>query len=266
MAAGDLAGNAAAATPAVRRISPEAPWTWLATAWRQIWRAPRIALGYGLVFAAISSGLVVLLWAFGALPLILPLAGGFLLIGPLLAVGLYELARRLSADEPVALRPVVLVKTAAPTQIAYMGALLLVAYLVWVRIAFLLVALFIGIGEDLPPLHTFFSELFFTWDGIGLLSVGTAIGGVIAFVIFALTAVSIPMLVDRDIDVITAMITSVAAVKANFGPMLLWAWLILLLIACGVATGFVGLVVTFPLVGMATWHAYKSLIADSAGE
>jgi len=264
--AADGVARKAAATPAVRRISPEAPWTWLATAWRQIWQAPKIALGYGFVFAAISSGLVILLWVFAALPAILPLIGGFLLMGPLLAVGLYELARRLTAGEPVELRPVALVKTAAPTQIAFMGALLLVAYLAWIRIAFLLVMLFIGIGEDLPPLDTFFTELFFTWDGIGLLATGTAIGGVIAFIIFSLTAVSIPMLMDRDIDAITAMITSVAAVKANFGPMLLWAWLILLLIACGVATGFIGLIVTFPLVGMATWHAYQSLIGDGEGQ
>lgn len=265
MAAGGMAKDSGAAKPAIRRISPEAPWTWLATAWKQIWQAPAISLGYGFVFAAMSAGLVVLLWVFAALPLILPLIGGFLLIGPLLAVGLYELARRLSAGDPLALRPILLVKTAAPTQIAFMGALLLVAYLAWVRIAFLLVMLFIGIGEDLPPLSAFFTELFFTWDGIGLLATGTAIGGIIAFVIFAVSAVSIPMLMDRDIDAITAMITSVAAVRANLGPMLLWGWLILLLIACGVATGFLGLILTFPLVGMATWHAYKSLIGEEEG-
>jgi len=250
----------------VRRISLEAPWTWLATAWRQMWRAPVFSLGYGLVFALISAGLFALLAVFEILPIVLPLIGGFLLLGPLLAVGLYELARRLSAEEPIRARAVILVRTAAPKQIAFMGALLLIAYLAWIRIAFLLVMLFIGIGEDLPPLDTFFTQLFFTWDGVGLLATGTVIGGVIAFVIFAVTAVSIPMLMDRDMDAITAALTSIKAVRANLAPMLVWGWLILLLIAFGVATAFVGLIVTFPLVGMATWHAYQSLIGDGEGQ
>ncbi|GAK33200.1 hypothetical protein JCM17846_19950 [Iodidimonas nitroreducens] len=245
--------------PVIRKISPEAPWTWLTLAWQQILRAPAVPLGYGLVFSIISFGLVVLLLFSNALPLILPLVGGFLLLGPMLAVGLYEAARRFGKGEGISFKQALFVKTAAPSQLAFVGVVLLLAYFAWVRIAMLLFAFFSGIGGEMPPLDVFFSNLFFTADGLGLLIIGTLSGGLIAFVIFAMSALSIPLLMDRNLDAITAILASLEAVKTNFAPMLLWAWLILLLIAFGVATAFIGLVLTFPLVGLATWHAYRDL-------
>ena len=91
--------------------------------------------------------------------------------------------------------------------------------------------------------------------------VGTLVGGAIATVVFATAVVSVPMLLERDVDAITAIIASVKSVTQNLGPMLLWAWLILVLTTFGIASLFVGLVITFPLVGHATWHAYKDVIA-----
>ncbi|GEQ97811.1 hypothetical protein JCM17844_14480 [Iodidimonas gelatinilytica] len=248
--------------PVIVKISSEAPWTWLTKAWTQIRQAPGITLAYGLGFALISMGLAALLVLADLGVLILPLVGGFLLLGPMLAVGLYETARRLSAGKPITFKQALFVKTAAPSQLAFIGVLLLLAYFAWVRIAMLLFAFFSGIGGEFPPLDVFISNLFFTFDGIALLASGTIAGGIIAFIIFAMSAISIPLLLERDLDAITAVLASIEAVRENFAAMLLWAWLILLLIAFGVATGFIGLILTFPLVGLATWHAYKDLVKE----
>ena len=106
------------------------------------------------------------------------------------------------------------------------------------------------------------SVLLFTYEGLSFLIVGILAGAVLAVVVFAISAISVPLLMVRDIDAVTAIITSVRAVKENPGPMLLWAWLIALLIGFGLVTLFVGLIVTFPLVGHATWHAFRAVIAD----
>lgn len=260
------AQTAPAGAPELHAISMESPWRWLAQAWRQIWQAPQISLGYGLLFAVASGGLFAMLFVFDLQVFILPLVGGFLLLGPLLAVGLYEAARRLEEGRPVPLKDVLFVKTAAPSQLAFMGALLMIAYFAWARLAALIFMFFHGVNAEFPPLATFFSELFFTWNGIAMLVVGTAVGGAIAFIIFAITAISVPMMMVREVDAVTAGLTSIRAVKDNLGPMLVWGWLILLLIGFGIATAFIGLVVTFPLVGFATWHAYRELTeGKSAG-
>ncbi|GAB4571709.1 MAG: DUF2189 domain-containing protein [Rhodothalassiaceae bacterium] len=262
MAAGNAVQNLNAPGLRVREISMETPWTWLSKAWIELWEYPRVTLAYGAGFAVLSFALVALLVWFRTLPLVLPLTGGFLLLGPMLAVGLYETARRAGRGERIGLREALFVKTASPSQLAFVGVVLLLAYFAWVRLAWLIFAFWNGINAAMPPFDVFFANLFFTREGIGLLITGSLAGGAIAFFIFAMSAVSVPLLMSREIDAVTAVLLSLEAVKRNFWPMMLWAWLILLLVAFGIATAFIGLIVTFPLVGLATWHAKESLIAE----
>jgi uncharacterized membrane protein len=247
--------------PGIRILDKEQPWQWLAAGWADLWRAPAVGLAYGLV-VAVAGGLLTLgLLYIDSLPLVLPLAAGFMLLGPMLAVGLYETSRRLEAREPIQLSRVVFVATRSPAQLAFIGLLLMLFMLVWARIATLLFALFFG-TMDYPPLEEWVSVLIFSAEGLAFLLVGTATGGLLAVVAFAVSAVSVPLLMVRDVDAVTAVLTSIRAVKANPLPMLLWAWLIALLTAFGIATLYLGLIVTFPLVGHATWHAFRAVIQD----
>ncbi|AWZ01696.1 hypothetical protein RHODOSMS8_02167 [Rhodobiaceae bacterium] len=238
------------------------PWRWMSAGWRDMWAMPGISLFYGVLFAGISLLLVLSLFLVELSAIVLPLAAGFMLVGPLFAVGLYEASRRLENGEALTLKDVLLVKTASPTQLAFLGALLMLALLAWMRIASLLFALFFGL-EGFPPLPDFLPTLILTPYGLGLLVVGTAVGAFIAFAVFAVSALSVPMLMHRDVDAISAVLASVRVVRENPGPMLLWAWIIAVVMAVGMATFFVGMVFAFPLVGHATWHAYRASISDA---
>lgn len=260
-----VASEFAADMPAIRQVPFDAPWAWLGAGWRDLTRVPALSLSYGLVFALAALAIAVALLQFGWLSLILPLAGGFLLIGPLLAVGLYEASRRIEAGEPVQAADIALVGVRSPGQLAFMGVMLLVLYFAWVEIALLQFMLFFGPG-DLPPMESFVPAMLFTVQGVSLLVVGSLTGGVLALVVYAMTAVAIPLLMVRKIDVVTAALTSVQAVMRNPKPMLLWAVLIAAAMAIGLATLFVGLIVAFPLVGHATWHAFRDVVALSPAE
>jgi uncharacterized membrane protein len=144
-----------------------------------------------------------------------------------------------------------------------MGFLLAFLYLVWLRVATLLYAIF-TLGQY-GPLSDFVTHAITTANGLALLGVGSAIGAVIAFASFAVSAVSVPMLMAERVDFLTAVFTSIEAVKRNFVPMLVWAWIIAFCIALGVATLFVGLALVFPVIGYATWHAYRDLVPSSGG-
>ncbi len=250
------------APPIVNKIPMDAPWRWLAAGWRDMWKRPGLSLGYGLVFVGISAGLTAGLWAQGMFSLVLALAAGFMLVGPMLAVGLYEMSRRLASGEPITTANIAFVSAAAPVQLAFVGIMLSLLLLGWMRVATLLFAIFFGL-EAIPPFEQFFPALILEPRGLALLVTGTLVGGIIAAVVFSAAVISVPMLLERDIDAVTAVLTSLKAVRDNPGPMILWAWLVLVLTAFGIASMFVGLIVTFPLVGHATWHAYKEVIAPA---
>lgn len=237
----------------------DAPWRWLGAGWRDLWASPGRSLGYGLVI--VGGGLVIVyaLWAAQMASLVPVALGIFALVGPLLALGLYEASRRIAAGETPALFPVRFAGRRSRGQIAYIGFFLLFAALVWVLLAMGLYAL--TTAGTFVPLDQFITFSLTTTRGIAMLVIGTILGGAVAFAIYLLTVISIPMLMNEDVDAFTAIGTGVAAFKRSPGPMLLWAWLIGILIVGGVATLFFGLAIVFPLLGHATWHAYRDIRA-----
>lgn len=254
------ATHSPAILPLVRTVDMERPWAWLRAGWRDLMRAPAIGLTYGLCVAAAGLLLTGLLWLTDLFYLILPLTAGFMFLGPLLAVGIYDASRRMARGESVRLTDTLTAWRGNIGQFALMGLFLMLFLLAWVRVATLLFALFFS-GAPPGPEPLLLVERFLSPAGLPFLAVGTAIGGVLAALVFAVSVISIPFLLDReDSHVATAIATSVNAVRRNFWTMALWAWLIVLFIGAGLVTLFLGLIVTMPLIGHATWHAYQDIV------
>jgi uncharacterized membrane protein len=261
-AAMDVAEPSRSLVLPVRRVSVEEPWTWLSAGWKDLCRAPAISLTYGAAFVVVSFLLTLGLWLAGLFYLVLPLAAGFMLVGPVVAVGLYEVSRRLERGESVTLAAALAAWRVNPGPIATMGLVLMLFLLAWIRLAFLIFALFFGATP--PSWEHLVTTLLFSTEGIPFLVVGTATGGVLAAIAFAISAVAIPALLDRDIGTLSAIATSVAAVLENWRIMIGWGALIVLFTAAGLATFYVGLAVTLPIIGHSSWHAYRGLVAGDA--
>jgi uncharacterized membrane protein len=245
--------------PDIRRVGVDRPWQWLAAGWRDLVRSPGVSLAFGAAFAAAGYALSLGLWLTDMVYLVLPLAAGFMIVGPVLAVGLYEVSRRHAAGEPVSFRAALAAFERNPRHLAVMGFVLLLVMLTWIRLAIMIFMLYWGLTP--PSFEDLIVNTFLRPESLPFLLFGTAVGAVFAAFTFSISAVSLPMLLDRRVDVITAVVTSVRAVRENPAPMLLWAALIAGFTAAGLATLYLGLVVTMPLIGHATWHARRDLVA-----
>lgn len=234
------------------------PWHWLEAGWRDFMRTPTIGLLYGGALVGASWALVLVVAIFGEIHLLLPLSGGFFILAPILVAGLYDTSRRLQRGEPVS-PMLALFGWRAAGQLTMIGVVLLILHLVWIRIAFLLYPLFLA--DQAPGFDNLLPAVLGATLG---LAVGTVIGGVLALVAYAATAVSIPMLIDRDITAIEAVITSFQVVQRNPRVMLLWAAILVVATAVGIATLFVGLAIVAPVLAHATWHAYRDAVAFGA--
>lgn len=242
----------------VQDVGVERPWQWLAAGTRDFMQAPGTSFTYGLAITLLSFGITLALFATGLQHWLLPLAAGFMFVGPLLAVGFYDISRRLERGE----RPTVAAAVAAwqsnPVQISLMGLALMIFFLFWVRLATLLFAVFFG---NIPTGLTGLVEATLTIQGVSFLALGGAIGGVLAFLAFSLSVVAIPLLVDRpNSTVMEAITASLQAVYRNLDAMLLWAALLAAFSIAGIVTFYIGLAVVLPLLGHASWHAYRDLI------
>lgn len=245
--------------PRIRRVSVDRPWLWLAAGWRDLLAAPGISLAYGIVPVIIGwFAILLMLWL--DLPyLVLPLSAGFFFVGPFFAVGLYEISRRLEVRHVVDGETTLLAWRRNPEQIALMGVLLLLFHLAWMRLAQLLFAIFEW--RTVPSWDRFLELVWMSSKSLPFLAVGVVLGAALAAVAFTVGAFSIPFLLDRrKSNMFEAIATSVAAVRLNPRPMLLWAALIVFLVALGMISGLIGLVVTLPLVAHATWHAYRDVV------
>ncbi len=246
----------------IRTVDVDRSGHWLAAGWRDFLATPRVSLVYGGVFAVVSALLSVGLIAAGLGSLVLPLAGGFVLLAPVLVVGLYDVSRRLERGGEISLRHVFGAFRDNIGQLSAMGVVLLVIWFVWVEIAIVLFAIFFN--QAPPPLDQFVEEVLFSVESAPFLLIGSALGATLAAAIFTVTAVSIPLLMDRPIDVVTAIGASILAVRANWQVMFGWAAMIAVFTAAGVAVFFVGLAVALPVLAYATWHAYRDLLEPDA--
>lgn len=246
--------------PAIRTISLAAPFGWLADGWRDLLKAPGPLLLYGLVVAVASFALCYGVYVTNGTFWVLTLTIGFVIVAPILAMGPYEAGRRIDRGERPTLGQVFFVRSAFRQDVAYLSLLLVLLYFLWSRVAQIVYGLSTyQIHRDMDSLVAFAVG---TSEGRAMLLTGTAIGGVIAFVTYALVVVSAPMLLKPESNVFAAVATSVRAVNANFFPLLLWAVIITLFLLFSAATGFLALVVIFPWLGLASWRAYRSLTDD----
>jgi uncharacterized membrane protein len=252
------------ASPRVRRVGGDRPWVWLARGWADMQRAGRVSFAWGALFVAVGAALIGGAALLGIYEAILLLAAGFPLLAPVLVIGLYEVSRRIEAGEKVNLGTPLLALRRNAGQFGVMGFVLGFVFLAWLRIATLLFAWFFGTGTFTGA--DFLNQVVLSSANALFLAIGSAIGAALALVVFAISAVSLPMLLDRERDnAFTAIATSVAAVRINPRAMLLWAFLIVTFTGAGLLLGLVGLVLTVPLIAHATWHAYRDLVArDSA--
>jgi len=249
---------------AIRHVELERPWRWLAAGWRDLTAAPATSLAFGVVFAVAGWLITFGLFAADIFYLVLPMTAGFLIMGPFAATGFYEISRQREAGRRAPLGEVFGAWRRNPSQIALMGVALLLILILWARVAALIFMLYFGIG-NVPSIDNLLVETFLEPSSIPFLIFGTAVGGVLAAATFAISAVSIPLLVDRPrANVMEAIITSLRAVAANPKPMALWGLLIVVFVGAGLATLYLGLVVALPLIGHATWHAYKDLVDHGA--
>lgn len=243
--------------PPIRTVALGAPFEWLALGWRDLRRAPAASLFYGAAFALM--GLLVYLVLRHMVELISALTAGFLLLGPFLATGLYDISRRLQRGESVALRDTLTAWKANLGAFTLFTLCLSVIMLIWARASLVTFALFFSSG--MPTLQNFLSQVV-SADHVDFVLTYFAVGGVFASIAFAVSVVSVPMMLDRGTDTIVAALTSVRALFGNPGPLLLWAALIVLIVGLGFATLFIGLVIAVPLIGHATWHAYQALVGE----
>lgn len=243
----------------ISRIDLEAPWRWLAKGLADLAAMPQISLAYGAVFALAAVGLWLGLGTLGWQSLMLALAGGFLLVGPVMAVGLYEASRQRAEGGKPGLAEVVFSGFRSIDQLSLLGLALGLVFMIWVQLAFLLFMLFFG-DQPFPPIDQFVPRLLFTWQGVTLLVVGSIAGACLAAIVFSISVISAPMLIDRPVGATSAIFASLNATTLNIKPMALWAVLIAVFMAVGIATLCIGLVVIFPLIGHASWHAYREIV------
>ncbi|WFU16021.1 DUF2189 domain-containing protein [Bradyrhizobium sp. CB3481] len=248
------------ADPVVRRIAAADVAEALGQGVRDFQAVPLYGLGFGAFYAVGGIAILLCLTAFGMVYLAYPLAAGFALLGPFVAIGLYEVSRRREMGLPISVGAIwSTVRTRS--EIGWMAFVTLFVFVVWMYQVRLLIALLLGLNASFSSLHDFITVVLTTNEGLLFLAIGNAVGAALSLILFSLTVVSFPLLLDRDVDFVTAMITSVCAVVTSPLPMISWAALIVILLAVSAMPYFLGLVVTLPVLGHTTWHLYRRIIA-----
>lgn len=251
--------------PAIRTITLADIRASLAEGVEDFRRLPLFGMAIGGMFALIGMVLVFAL-AVADMPwMIYPFAIGFPLVGPFAAVGLYEVSRRLEAGKPLHWNELFSVVWAQRRrEVPWMGFAMLFVFWVWMYQVRLLLVLFLG-RMSFSSLDKFVSLVVSTPQGWMFLAVGHVVGGLLALLLFSITVISIPMLLDRNVDFVTAMITSLRVVAQNPVPMLAWGLVVTLAVLAACLPLFLGLVVVLPVLGHTTWHLYRRAVVPAGG-
>jgi len=236
-----------------RQLSPIAPFRWLKRGIDDLLLAPRESLVYGVVMASIIAIVSTAAWVYGTHWLMLAMLGGFVFLAPLACIGLYAISAQLERKQPVSMARSLraALKRHVGNEMVF-ALVLLVIFMVWARAGAMITVFFPEDGQ---------------WEAADLktyLTIGSIVGAMFAVVTFSASAFSLPMIMHRDVDSVTAIVTSINAVLRNKLPMMIWMSLIVGGLLLGLATAFVGLVVILPVIGYGAWHGYLETI-DASG-
>lgn len=241
--------------PRVRDVGFAAPFHWLSRGLDDLKAAPGPSLFYGTCFALMGFLVSVVFRNF--FEYTSSLVSGFLLLGPFLSLGLYDLSRRRDVGEPLKLGLTLTAWRRNAGSIGVYSVILIVIFLVWARASLVIFALFYT--SEMPTVTGFMQQVV-SLENIEFVVIYCMVGLLFASIVFAVSVVSIPLMLDRGQDAVTSMIASTYSLIRNFPQVTLWAALIVVLTAVGFATFYVGLIVMTPLIGHATWHAYRDLV------
>lgn len=236
--------------PCLNKVGWIQPMTWLKLGWEDFKIHWMTSASYGLVFALMGYALVHVGWSRHYLAM--TLTSGFLLVSPFLAMAFYDISRRRELPGTVAFDAA----RKNLTSIGLFALLLMFSLSVWERIS----AILVGMHLSSSPVPEASLDWLFSPANIEFVIAFIALGAVVAAMVFTISVVSLPMLMDHQVDIVTAVMTSLLVVRENPLAMLVWAAAIVLLTGIGIATSFIGLVVIFPVLGHATWHAYRELV------
>ncbi|MEW9900916.1 DUF2189 domain-containing protein [Chitinivorax sp. PXF-14] len=242
--------------PRITHVGASKPVQWLRHGWQDFMAHPGPSLVYGVIVAI--AGLLIVAIAAPRPYLVTAAVSGFMLVAPLVAAGIYELTRQREAGrKPTFLDSIAGLKASAGT-LGQFGVMLAIVAILWERLSAILLALLYG-GE-MTSVEGFVRQMFLSGQYNGVLAAWMFCGFILASCVFAFTAVGMPMVVDRDVDMISAMMASLRTVVDNLPAMIVWAALIVALTLIGFATMMIGMVVIMPLLGHATWCAYRDLV------
>ena len=231
-----------------RDLAFDASFGWLRSGWVDFWNAPRVSLTYGLFVFLVSIAVAWLAWMLGGFVLLITALSGFVFVAPLLAFGLYSVSRQLCEGKQPSLAYTLRAIRRPLSNSMVFTLVLLVIFLLWAR-AGMMVQVFFPYGSDPNWTHI-----------VTFLLIGSAVGSIFATVSFATSVFSLPMIANRHVDVITAVISSVNAVLRNKRAMLFWAALVCSMTLIGFLTAGLGLIIIIPWLAYATWHGYREVL------
>jgi uncharacterized membrane protein len=253
------------AQPVVRKIGLADLRDALAKGADDFYAMPTHAIFLCIIYPIVGFALARLAFGYSILPLLYPLVSGFALVGPIAALGLYELSRRREAGlETSATRAFDVFESSSVGAVAVLGILLLIIFVIWVAVADAIYVANFGYASP-PSVGAFLKDVLTTRPGWNLIIVGNGLGLLFAILVLTISVVSFPLLLDRDVGAAVALLTSIRAVAHNPLTMMVWGLIVAALLVVGSLPLFFGLTVVMPLLGHATWHLYRKVVEPQAG-